>query len=406
MDPGRLTLLLALDVASAVLVVYWWFGLMRVIRTMRTIPTARDAVAMANRSPPTASVCVIVPAHNEARSIGPLIASLKIQDHSPISFVLCLDRCTDGTGRLATDAIGSDTRFQVLDIAQCPEGWAGKVNALCQGVRSSRAARTADVLLFADADTVLHPSCVRATTALLEQRSLDLLSLLSTLTSDRWFEKLVQPAASIEMVVQYPIARANDRLNPRAFANGQYLMMRRDAYEALGGHALVKDELLEDLALARRCAEAGRPAGLFLADGMVTCRMYDSWPAFVRGWKRIYTEAAKLKPARLTRAAVRAALLPAILPLLALANIAVSAAVLGEHPWIGGIGVALGVAAVLLTLAVVTVGYRLGRSPLWAAPLHWFGALCVAGILWGAARDLRAGRPVQWGGRSYTRAAR
>src|SRR5205823_291327 len=97
---------------------------------------------------------------------------------------------------------------------------------------------------------------IRACVALLERRRLDLLSLLSTLTCDTWFERLAQPAAGFELVRQYPISRANRRSNPRAFANGQFMLFRRAAYDAIGGHGAVHDELLEDLALARRLADA------------------------------------------------------------------------------------------------------------------------------------------------------
>ena len=90
----------------------------------------------------------------------------------------------------------------------------------------------------------------------------------------------------------------NRRDSRRHFANGQFMLFRRDVYDAIGGHEAVKGELLEDIALARvvgmrRHDYAG---GCLMADGMLFCRMYRSWEAFRRGWRRIYTEAAKRKP--------------------------------------------------------------------------------------------------------------
>src|SRR5690606_35884036 len=142
--------------------------------------------------------------------------------------VFVLDRCTDDTERilretLAADGGGAtsalDPRFTILTLTSCPADWAGKVHAIHRGVSDVPAARDADYLLFADADTVFHPSCVRATVALLQHRNLGMLSLLSTLTVHDWFERFVQPAASLELLRQYPLTRANHPTRPRAFAN-------------------------------------------------------------------------------------------------------------------------------------------------------------------------------------------
>src|SRR5690606_11146262 len=140
--------------------------------------------------------------------------------------VFVLDRCTDHTERLlreelrgsaAPDGAAPDTldpRFTILPIASCPPDWAAKVHAIPRGVSDVPAARGAACLLFADADTVFHPACVRAALALLRHRRLAMLSLLSTLTVHAWFERLVQPAASLELLRQYPPIRANQPPRP------------------------------------------------------------------------------------------------------------------------------------------------------------------------------------------------
>jgi hypothetical protein len=389
----------------------------RLITTSVRIPTARRGIALAAAGPPVRSVCVVIPAHNEEASIRPLLESLKAQDYAAMRVVLCLDRCTDRTADVARSLVGDDPRFTILEIDSCPDGWAGKVNAVWAGVQTP-AARSADLLLFADADTAFHPSCITATAALLEHRHLDLLSLLSTLTCSRWFEYVVQPAAGLELVRQYPIGRAN-RPTPvggsgrRAFANGQFMMFTREAYDAIGGHAAVHNELLEDLALSRRIADAGRPAGLFLAGGMLSCRMYEAWPQFRAGWKRIYIESAKCKVKRLKRAAAVSATFGAILPVLALLNAAACAALLALpradaaplHEWASA-GLILSAAALLAWIAVVAATCRIGRVPLWAAPGFIAGSWLVSRILAEAARDLATGVPTRWAGRDYIRTPR
>jgi hypothetical protein len=210
--------------------------------------------------------------------------------------------------------------------------------------------------------------------------------------------------------------RANRRTGRRrAFANGQYMMFRRTAYQAVGGHAGVKDELLEDLALSRKIADAGRPAGLFFADGMLTCRMYESWEQFRSGWKRIYIESAKCKVGRLRQASVVSALFGAVLPVVAvvtlLTNIALlRAAELGHasrpDPVLLIAGLWLPAIGLLAWCAVLIGTYRIGRAPVWAMPGSIMGSWLVSRILGEAASDLERGIPTRWGGRGYVRKPR
>jgi glycosyltransferase involved in cell wall biosynthesis len=411
MGPILTALAWALDALSIGLFVYWSIAAWRLIQTRRRVPTARAGIALAAANPPNASVCVIVPAHNEEATIGHLVASLRSQDFPHLSVVLSLDRCTDRTAAAARSAIAGDPRFHVHEVTSCPEGWAGKVNAVWQGVQTPKA-RAADLLLFADADTTFDPACVRACAALLAHRDIDLLSLLSTLTCDTWFERIVQPAAGFELVRQYPISRANRRRNPRAFANGQFMLFRRDAYDAIGGHESVHDELLEDIALAREIAESGRAPGVFLADGLLRCRMYDSWPAFRAGWKRIYIESAKRKIGRLRRAGLAATVTGCILPLGAVAALIYSLILLtlddptSDMHRAGVAGLAISAAAIAVWFAVMSAALRMSRTPIWTIPAYPIGAWLVGRILAEAASDVRHRVPVRWAGREYIREPR
>src|SRR5262249_28674428 len=155
-------------------------------------------------------------------------------------------------------------------------------------------------------DTIFHPSCTRATVALLRHRNLDLLSLLSTLTADRWFERCVQPAAGFELIRQYPLVRMNRQgSHSRPFANGQYILIRREAYDRIDGHRSVRSEVFEDVRLAQHAAREKLRLGVFMADGMLRCRMYKDWAEFQRGWNRIFSESCNRRPNRLRQAARR-----------------------------------------------------------------------------------------------------
>lgn len=398
------TLLLALGtVAAAALAVYWTVGAFRVIKTMVLLPTARTGLSLPVAD---AAVCVVVPAHNEAKVIGNLVHSLRQQDHPRTRFILALDRCTDGTADVARAAVGPDDRFEVFEIESCPDDWAGKVNAVWTALYRSAHARQADLLLFADADTTFHPGCVRATAALMESRRLDLLSLMSTLTSDTWFERLVQPAAALELMQQYPPLRASRAERRRAFANGQFMLFRAKSYWAFGGHERVKDHLLEDLGIARIAAEEGLPAALLNADGILVCRMYHSWLAFRKGWKRIYTECANRKPERLGQFAWRIRAVGGVLPPLAAAALALGIARATSTDWLNGLGLWVGAYGLAVWALALGMVYHLSRAPLWSVLMHPFAAWHVAAILGEAASDLIHDRPTEWGGRAYSRVSR
>ena len=178
-------------------------------RSRRLVPTLRLGEELARREPPRGSVCVIVPAHNEARLIAGFIRSLRSETYTQMRVVLALDRCTDETLDIARRETAGDARFEIVEIDACPPDWAGKVHAVHEGLVRSRAAAGAEYLLFVDADTEFTPGRIAASLALMHHRELDMLSLLSTLTYETWFERVVQPAAVMELLTQYPLPRAN-----------------------------------------------------------------------------------------------------------------------------------------------------------------------------------------------------
>lgn len=371
--------------------------------SMRVIPTLRRGEHLAGIDPPTGSLCVVIPAHNEARVIADCIRALRQETYAEMRVVLALDRCTDDTASIARSVIAGDLRFEIIEIGDCPEGWAGKVHAVHTGVMRSAAAQDAQYLLFADADTVFEPGCIAASLALMRERDLGLLSALSTLTYNTWFECVTQMATGFELLRQYPLTRANGLGGRRAFANGQYMLFARDAYDAVGGHEAVKAALLEDLALARLVGRSQRAVGVFLADGLLHCRMYADWPSFRRGWKRIYTEAANRKISVLTLAAWRIRLLGTVFPLMTLACGPYAVLLLLHGIGLGHGWVLLAFWAVGMTVWLSTVVRlaQVAHAPAWAAPLHIIGSWQTGTLLHEAAEDLQSRRLTQWGGREY-----
>jgi len=375
-------------------------------RNIKCAPTARRGLTLPAPEGGWPSVCVVIPAHNEELVIRDLVESLRAQDYpGEVAFVLALDRCTDDTERIVEEAAAGDDRFRIVRIAECPEGWAGKTNAAHTAVRESERARNADVLIFSDADTLWDPGCVRACVALLRQRNLDLLSLLSTLRFEGAWETRSQAVASAELVRRFPLVRVNRDSHSSALANGQFLCFERDMYERIGGHEGVRDELLEDLAFARQVRRAKDPQGrwgVLIADGMLRCRMYPSGPAFRTGWKRIFTEAYGRSPRRLRRAATRLLLAWLLAPLLALATLA--AGVIAITAATGApalVALITGAAALTTWIAAIINICAFQSAPLRSA-LWWpVGAIEIAGVLRAAAADLENGVPIRWAGKEY-----
>ncbi len=391
----------AMSLGPVVMIVWWGLIWIRIEHSMCAVPTLRLGQKLAMARQPAGRVCVIVPAHNESRVIVGLLRSLKAETYPQLRLVLALDRCSDDTASLAHAEIAGDERFEVVEIDSCPVNWSGKVHAVHEAMTRSGVAGESEYLIFADADTLFSPGCIAASLALMRHRNLDLLSLLSTLTQDTWFERVVQTAAAFELMRQYPLTLANALKDRRAFANGQFMLFRRDAYEAVGGHAAVQDVVLEDLALARLIEAKGRKAGVFLAAGLFHCRMYADWLQFRRGWKRIYVEAANRKARRLTLSGWRVRWFGAILPVWMLGAAACGAVIIPHDTQLGWTLLGLSLVAVVLWVGALGRICAVGRAPVWTAPLQIIGAWLTANLLGEAASDLRSCKPMSWGGREY-----
>lgn len=427
--------LVFLLVVSVATLVFYGVVASRVWISSHRLPTARDGMGLLEPEGGWPELTVIIPAHNERDVIGRVARSVLASSYPKLSVVFVLDRCTDDTEAVLRDAItdaegNPDPRAEIMVNDHCPEGWAGKVHAMHRGYSEARSLEahrlsgepdwrprpgvdihdlSRGLVLYADADTEFDPGCLRATVALLVARELDLLSLLSTLTRERWYEKLIQPCAAFELIRQYPLDHVNDPARPRSFANGQFMLFRRAAFDSIGGHLGVRDALLEDIAFAKIFGrkDRGLRLGCLVADGMLHCEMYRDYDAFERGWKRIFTEAASRKPAKLRNSARVLLVIGVALPVLT-----ELAFWIGIVSWFFYDPSTLAEAVVIVSFtAFVVFSFGMGKvyhqqqQAIWRIYLFPYSAWKVAGLLRSAARDLERGTRTQWGGKSYTREA-
>lgn len=392
MEDGSVTAIIC-TVLAAVIAVYWSVVVGVVIALVPKIPKVADGLRVPEPSE-WPSVSIVVPAHNEERVIEGCVRTLLASDYPNLEVITVLDRCTDRTRELLRPFEAADPRLKVVENGSCPPDWAGKCNAARVGAEHA----TGRYLLFTDADVEFDRGLVRASMGLTLRDGRGLFSLLPTLTTGEWFERVVQPAAALALLRLYPIDRVNRDEHRRPFANGQFLFFDRAIYDRIGGHAAVKDDLLEDIAFARAVEAAGSRGSIAVADGMMVVNMYPTLQAMRSGWKRIYIEACKRKAWRLRQHAIRIAAIGVAGPIAQLGALIAGLAVGG---WIGAaavIVVAIGVLAQTVALGSI---YRMSRSPLSGALLYPIGSAIVAKAFWDGASDLLSGRPIRWGGREY-----
>ncbi len=385
---------------------YWSVGICKILRGLFGGFSARRGLALPIPTDETGAsplVRVVVPCFNEAHAVGPLVRSLLAQDYPNLRFVFALDRCTDGTrGVIEREAQGDD-RVEFVEITECPDGWAGKVHAMHRAVRQSPPMGNDDYLLFIDADCELEPRCIRATVAIAHDRTLDLLSLWSTLARKHWFEKVVQPSTTMELIRQYPLKAANRDANRRSMANGQFMLFRREGYDAVGGIESVRHFVLEDIEIARKIKHASRRSGVLLAKDLLVCRMYDDFASYRRGWERIFIECARRRSPRLRAFAQRKLLVHLALPGSALAALVWGSVLLAQ-----GMPFFPSPAVLVISGGAGSLAYWGSMSVLYGAqglllylPTLPVGNAMTIWIMFAASKRLREGGTIRWGGREY-----
>jgi hopene-associated glycosyltransferase HpnB len=226
------------------------------------------------------AVRIVVPARNESASLPRTLPALAEQDYpGDWRIVVVDDRSTDGTAALARTAGGP--RVTVLEGAALPDGWAGKVWAMSQGVEGA----AEPYLLLTDADILHSPGSLRRLVAESAQAGLGLNSRMARLHCDSAAERLLIPPFVWFFNLLYPMRRVNDAAGPVAAAAGGCVLLRRDALEKAGGFASIRGEIIDDVNLARRIKAAGAPLRLSLSRSDV--RSLREYPSLGPVWRMV-----------------------------------------------------------------------------------------------------------------------
>lgn len=319
---------------------------------------ARSAVAGTSGDAPLVSL--LVPARDEERNVGPCLEGMLAQRGVRCEVLLLDDGSRDATRAIATQVLdahaawdartaaagGGGARDVVLAAARLPvearllegrplpDGWGGKCFACQQLADAARG----EWLLFLDADTRLEPDAVVRALASARAADVEFASFLPRYVGDGWPNRLVVPWLYYFLTALVPLPEVPRVQHPRlSVANGQAMLVRRDAYARLGGHAAVRDHIVEDVSLAIAAKTAGLRLALLDGHRWLACEMYDGGRAMAAGFAKSFHSAARRYPLQWG----------ALLTLLAL---------IGLRPWARVLLAPTSLERVLALFAIVVVG--------------------------------------------------
>ena len=226
-------------------------------------------------------VSIIVPARNEEANIEHVVRSLAGQQG--VREILVVDDNSEDRTRDILEVMKAEMPLlRVLRIDSLPEGWLGKTYAASVGASEA----SGDWLLFTDADTEHLPGSLFALLERAEREGADLLSLSPGQVTPTWWEKAVIPLVYVNLARLYRFEEVSDPASAAAAANGQYLLIRRAVYESVGGHEAVRNQVLEDVELAKRVKAAGGKVLFLPGAAWVRTRMYRTFGEMWCGWTK------------------------------------------------------------------------------------------------------------------------
>jgi glycosyltransferase involved in cell wall biosynthesis len=335
------------------------------------------------------AVSVVVPARNEEAGLAECLQSLLALHNASLNnlafeIIVVDDHSSDRTREIADSFAGN--RLRVIDAGPIPAGWTGKNNAVITGARAARG----EWLLFTDADTIHLPGSLARSIAEAKRQGAAMLSYSPEQIVKTLSEKAVMPVIFAELAATFRPSQVSNPKSSAAAANGQYILIAREAYDSVGGHAAVAASLLEDVALARAVKQSGRKIFFRYGPDAVRTRMYRNFPQLREGWTKnlalLFASPGRLAVLR----AIEFALLVATM----------SIAILGgrQGRW----------RLVLITAFLFTVIYAVFLKRIHRAHFSWdanllalFGLPVFSYLLLRSARA-HANCQVSWKGRTYS----
>ncbi|HBS30107.1 MAG TPA: glycosyl transferase [Phycisphaerales bacterium] len=319
---------------------------------------------------PEPSVSVCVPARNEEANLGPLIDGLRRARGVDLEVLIYDDQSTDATGRVLAELVSLDPRVRRVPTHPLPPGWVGKQWACWQAAQSA----SKEWLLFTDADVRFEPDALRLGIAQARRLRADLISSFPRQITGTIGESVIVPMIHFVLFSYLPMGRMRRSRDPASSAGcGQFLLARREAYFASGGHGAFPGTMHDGVKMPRSFRRAGFHTDLFDATALVSCRMYrglaQTWRGFAKNAYEGLGSAWLL--AFITALHVVGHLLPW--------GVLVAAAL---DPSLRGVAPVLGMAAILGAYAQRALLARRFDHPLASVLLHPLGVLAMTVIQW------------------------
>jgi chlorobactene glucosyltransferase len=245
----------------------------------------------ASEDSPCVSICI--PARNEEDNILACLTTALQSEWPHVEIIVVDDRSEDKTGEIARKVAEQDHRVRIIQGSEPPAGWAGKPWACSRAAKESKGAW----ILFIDADVRIHPKAVQAVIEVASTRNVALLSLFGTWILDSFWEKALIPSVGWLIRGAVDFDKVNVLSHPEAFANGQFILMRRDAYFSIGGHSAVRDQVLEDVRLAEVVKRNGYAVEIRPAAWAFKVRLYRSLKEIIDGYTKNLYEGLGRNPA-------------------------------------------------------------------------------------------------------------
>jgi chlorobactene glucosyltransferase len=350
------------------------------------------------------NLVVVAPARNEGRNVGQFLERLLAQNYptAHVRFILIDDHSTDDTAAIAEKFAAADLRLHVMSAEALPDGWKGKPHACWHAAQSVEAASDASAdawFCFIDVDTKPDPALLQCAMARAQRDGVDLLSLEPFQILGSFWERVIFPAGFLLLAFSQDLRRVNNPSLPDAFANGQFILIRRRVYDAVGGHEATRSWFAEDTALARAVKSAGFRIAVLGAEQLISTRMYHNLAELWEGLAKVLIEMIGGRTKTIFFAAV---------------GVLLAVASLGLPPWAwmavhSTPSAATWLAAILATAASAAMfGVHIGCAVYLKIPF-WYGLLFPLGCLAGAPLTVysfwtRANGRIAWKGRVYASA--
>lgn len=342
-------------------------------------------------------ISVVVAAKDEEANIETCIRSMLTQDYPHFELIVCNDRSGDRTAEIVASIAREDSRVKLINIDHLPAGWCGKNHAMQHGIATAQG----QYICMIDADCKqTSPRTLSVALQYAQDNASDLLSVLPKLEMIGFWEQAIQPVCSGIMMIWFTPEKVNSPKYPNAYANGAFMLITRQAYEAIGTHEALRDKVNEDMNMAALVKARGMNLRVVRCDGLYTVRMYTSLRAILNGWSRIFFGTF----ATLRRMGIALAVLVVmgLLPHLA-AILGLSLSAVGAEPVCGwrGLGIA-GLLAAAMQLSVTFRFFGLVGAKRPVGLTYPVGCLVAIYAVCLAIGKLRKGAKLTWRGTSYT----